>query len=94
MGIGLSAFSGIIRVLYCGENHDASSQALHRIHKAYKFNLEKTVEGNMSGKYSLNFWCFDPGLAMLSLKKLGALSVILTSGTLAPLDSLAKELSL
>lgn len=41
----------------------------------------------------LCFWCFNPGLAMDELQNL-VISMILTSGTLAPLDSYASELSL
>jgi hypothetical protein len=41
---------------------------------------------------SLSFWCFNSGVAMRDLLKQGVRSVILTSGTLAPLPSLALEL--
>lgn len=67
---------------------------------AFKFVLEKNVEVSSSSsnynipRWHLNYWCFDPGLAMRSLKSNGASSIILTSGTLSPLDSLAKELAL
>ncbi|PWZ34609.1 Regulator of telomere elongation helicase 1 [Zea mays] len=49
-----------------------------------------------SGKSSrtLSWWCFNPGLAMEEFLKLGVRSIILTSGTLSPLDSLAMELNL
>jgi regulator of telomere elongation helicase 1 len=48
------------------------------------------------GKVSrtLSWWCFNPGLAMEEFLKLGVRSIILTSGTLSPLDSLALELNL
>jgi Rad3-related DNA helicase len=36
--------------------------------------------------------CFNPALAFDSLKKMRPRSIILTSGTLAPLDSFEKEL--
>lgn len=42
----------------------------------------------------LSWWCFNPGLAMEEFAKLGVRSIILTSGTLAPLESLAIELNL
>lgn len=42
--------------------------------------------------YKLSFWCFYPGLAMQSLMSTGLRSLIVTSGTLSPLDSFAYEL--
>jgi hypothetical protein len=42
----------------------------------------------------LSWWCFNPGIAMEEFAKLGVQSVILTSGTLSPLDSFAFELNL
>ena len=43
---------------------------------------------------TLSYWCFSPGVVMAELKALGVRSVIITSGTLAPLDSYAAELRL
>ena len=43
---------------------------------------------------TLAYWCFSAGVALRSLAGLGARSLLLTSGTLAPLDSLAAELGL
>ena len=37
-------------------------------------------------------WCFNPGFTFSSINKLQARSIILTSGTLAPMDSFADEL--
>jgi regulator of telomere elongation helicase 1 len=42
----------------------------------------------------LSFWCFSPGITMLELQRLGVLSILLTSGTLSPIEALASELSL
>ncbi|EPS66374.1 hypothetical protein M569_08402, partial [Genlisea aurea] len=43
---------------------------------------------------TLSWWCFNPGIAMEEFSKLGVGSVILTSGTLSPMDSFAEELKL
>ena len=43
---------------------------------------------------SLSFWCFSSGVAMKSLLEAGCRSIILTSGTLAPLSSFATELQI
>lgn len=40
----------------------------------------------------INFWCFNPGFAMKHL--LGARTIILTSGTLAPFQPLISELGI
>lgn len=41
---------------------------------------------------TLSYWCFNPGMAMHRLKSMGVGPMLLTSGTLAPLDSFAAEL--
>lgn len=49
-----------------------------------------------AGKASrtLSWWCFNPGIAMQEFAVLGVSSIILTSGTLSPLESFAQELKL
>ena len=42
----------------------------------------------------INFWAFTPGIAMEELKALGARSLILTSGTLSPMDALKQDMKL
>ncbi|XP_049283993.1 regulator of telomere elongation helicase 1 homolog [Anopheles funestus] len=42
----------------------------------------------------INFWCFNPGFGMKQLLDSGARSIILTSGTLAPLKPLISELNM
>uniref|UniRef100_A0A0D3D237 Regulator of telomere elongation helicase 1 homolog n=1 Tax=Brassica oleracea var. oleracea TaxID=109376 RepID=A0A0D3D237_BRAOL len=43
---------------------------------------------------TLSWWCFNPGVTMQDIAKKGVGSIILTSGTLSPMDSLAQELEL
>jgi regulator of telomere elongation helicase 1 len=50
------------------------------------------VAGNVSR--TLSWWCFNPGIALEEFAKYGVRSIILTSGTLSPLDSFAEELKL
>jgi len=40
----------------------------------------------------LSYWCFSPGVAVGELRALGVRSIVLTSGTLSPMDSYAAEL--
>ncbi|KAL6882066.1 hypothetical protein ACP4OV_011538 [Aristida adscensionis] len=69
--------------------------------KYYRFHVNESQQTSgdalkVLGKSSrtLSWWCFNPGLAMEEFLKLGVRSIILTSGTLSPLDSLAIELNL
>ncbi|XP_074285300.1 regulator of telomere elongation helicase 1 homolog isoform X2 [Silene latifolia] len=50
--------------------------------------------GNVSKARMLSWWCFNPGICLEDFSKRGVGSVILTSGTLSPLDSFAYELKL
>ncbi|KAK7837842.1 regulator of telomere elongation helicase 1 like protein [Quercus suber] len=43
---------------------------------------------------TLSWWCFNPGIALEEFHKLDVGSIILTSGTLSPMDSFAQELKL
>lgn len=45
-------------------------------------------------KRVLNFWAFSPGIAMEDLKSLGVRTVILTSGTLSPMESFKEDMKL
>jgi hypothetical protein len=51
---------------------------------------------DFAGKASrtLSWWCFNPGISMEEFGRLGVGSIILTSGTLSPMDSFAQELKL
>ena len=40
----------------------------------------------------MGFWCFNAGLGFRKLKDLGPWSIILTSGTMSPLDVFQHEL--
>ncbi|GAQ79984.1 Helicase [Klebsormidium nitens] len=47
-----------------------------------------------SPQRTLSYWCFDPGTCFREFARLGVRSVVVTSGTLAPLESFAHELKL
>eukprot|EP00958_Prasinococcus_capsulatus_P010947 scaffold1074_cov409-Prasinococcus_capsulatus_cf.AAC.19 len=67
-----------------------------RVHiHAEKGNAKKQGFSKASNARTLSFWCFSPGITMRALKRdLHVRSVILTSGTLAPMDALAHEMML
>ncbi|KAF5957087.1 hypothetical protein HYC85_004312 [Camellia sinensis] len=58
----------------------------------YRFHVQE-VEASATAAFkgrasrTLSWWCFNPGIAMEEFSKLGVGSIILTSGTLSPLDS-------
>ncbi|XP_015071243.1 regulator of telomere elongation helicase 1 homolog isoform X2 [Solanum pennellii] len=65
----------------------------------YRVHVQE-VQGNGmdsfkgKGSRTLSWWCFNPGIAMEQFSRLGVGSIILTSGTLSPMDSFADELKL
>ncbi|KAI4329268.1 hypothetical protein L6164_021552 [Bauhinia variegata] len=67
--------------------------------KYYRVHVQeveaRTADGS-KGKTSktLSWWCFNPGIAMEAFPKKGVGSIILTSGTLSPLESFAQELKI
>lgn len=58
--------------------------------------VHSSASDSFKGKASrtLSWWCFNPGIALEEFSKLGVGSIILTSGTLSPMDSFAEELKL
>mmetsp|Transcript_17607 Transcript_17607/g.38535 ORF Transcript_17607/g.38535 Transcript_17607/m.38535 type:complete len:932 (-) Transcript_17607:928-3723(-) len=64
-----------------------------KFNEFYSFFMESrdSKEGKI---YTVNLWCLSPSVAMNELKRKGIGSIILTSGTLSPLDSFASHLKL
>ena len=72
--------------------------------ESYRVHLTSTSPATPSsrGKYqdaggggrTLSYWCFAPSEAMRELHNLGVRSILVTSGTLSPLESYALELGL
>ncbi|XP_072959072.1 regulator of telomere elongation helicase 1 homolog [Typha angustifolia] len=84
----LESIRDILDIIFRGGSKDHA--------KFYRFHVQESQTSSTKGKGSriLSWWCFNPGLAMQELVKLGVRSIILTSGTLSPLDSFAMELNL
>ena len=70
-----------------GSNSFFRSGNNHQNKNNYKNNYKNN---NGGGGRTLAFWCFSPSVAMSQLVRLGVRSIILTSGTLSPMDSFAK----
>eukprot|EP00899_Mesostigma_viride_P006227 jgi/Mesvir1/15605/Mv03214-RA.2 len=75
------------------------------IRRSYKVHIHNEAVATRTGQKlgvassktapTLSYWCFNPGVAMLDFPNvLGVRSILLTSGTLSPLDSFAHELCL
>ena len=75
----------------------------HSLRKHQKENVRRPFFNNLnkltftylacSGR-TLSYWCFSPGHAMSDLVSQGVRTIILTSGTLSPLDSFSSELQM
>lgn len=50
-----------------------------------------TSTGSTGRRRVVNFWCFSTGVALKELVSLGVRSVVITSGTLSPLDTLKDD---
>jgi len=56
--------------------------------------IELELKKNTRAPKVVNYWCFNPGFVMTNLMRCQIRSVILTSGTLAPLTPLINELGI
>jgi len=88
-GLGLKKFADALTVAFqedCGESYRV------HIHKEVGKTKSRNPFGSVNDKITLSLWCFDAGIAMKKLESLGVRSMILTSGTLSPMDSFATVL--
>ncbi|XP_056648958.1 regulator of telomere elongation helicase 1 homolog [Diorhabda sublineata] len=102
-GNGLQIFEEMLTVVFSDISHDFRQ----KVKKCYKVFIQeeqvkkkspdnwlsKMVSTKAGGKI-LNYWCFSPGFGMNMLVRSGLRTLILTSGTLAPLNPLISELEL
>ncbi|KAJ1404107.1 P-loop containing nucleoside triphosphate hydrolase [Sesbania bispinosa] len=67
-----------------------------KYYRVHVREVEAWAANGSKGKVSrtLSWWCFNPGMAMEEFPKYGVRSIILTSGTLSPMESFAQELKL
>ncbi|CAA0837238.1 RAD3-like DNA-binding helicase protein [Striga hermonthica] len=87
----LENMGDILRLIF-RDDSNAHAQ-YYRVHVQ---EVEASAADEFRGKTSRTFswWCFNPGIAMEEFSRLGIGSIILTSGTLSPMDSFAEELKL
>ncbi|GJQ84726.1 hypothetical protein Trydic_g21131 [Trypoxylus dichotomus] len=101
-GNGLQLLQDLLQIAFIS----ISPEFKQKIKKCYKVHVtedepkKKTVDGwlpKVSSKRTgrvISYWCFSPGFGMSMLLRQGVKCVILTSGTLAPLQPLISELEL
>jgi len=95
-GRGLTKISDLVSAAF---NPNVRSEDLETVFKVHLNKEEKSEGGrgflkSRSETVTLNLWCFSPGFSMQRLAKLGARSIILTSGTLSPLSAFQEEIGL
>ncbi|KAM7483732.1 hypothetical protein LguiB_008315 [Lonicera macranthoides] len=88
----LESIGDILKIIFReGGNNHAKYYRVH-IQEVESSGSDAFIAGKASRTFS--WWCFNPGIAMEDFSKLGVGSIILTSGTLSPMDSFAEELKL
>ncbi|XP_057969056.1 regulator of telomere elongation helicase 1 homolog isoform X2 [Malania oleifera] len=87
----LESISDMLKLIFKG-----GCNAHSRYYRVHVQEVEANAGDVYKGKASrtLSWWCFNPGFAMEEFARLGVGSIILTSGTLSPMDSFAQELKL
>ncbi|KAL5576411.1 hypothetical protein UlMin_018110, partial [Ulmus minor] len=86
----LESLGNILKIIF----RDGGSHA--QFYSVHVQEVEASMSDGFKGKATrtLSWWCFNPGIAMQEFPKMNVGSVILTSGTLSPMDSFAQELKL
>ncbi|XP_067904325.1 regulator of telomere elongation helicase 1 isoform X2 [Heterodontus francisci] len=107
---GLQKVADILEIVYCidppeGATPHTIGQNMaknHKVHvhpdnsgkkKQQRTDLWTSSVTKKQGKI-LSYWCFCPGYSMAELVRQGVQSIILTSGTLAPLSSFTSEMQI
>ncbi|XP_040568201.1 LOW QUALITY PROTEIN: regulator of telomere elongation helicase 1 homolog [Lepeophtheirus salmonis] len=91
-GRGTGAISSVLNLVF-----QDNSNTKELLKSYFKLHIDKNVQKNSfqssNNKNTIfNLWCFSPGFCMKSLIETGIRSIILTSGTLKPMDSFCSEL--
>ncbi|CAK7356664.1 unnamed protein product [Dovyalis caffra] len=86
-GCRLESISNILKIIFREKNNSHAN-----FYREGEANTADVLKGKPSR--TLSWWCFNPGIAMEEFSRMGVRSIILTSGTLSPLDSFAQELKL
>ena len=92
-GKGLTSMLELVDMLF----FDGSGvNAREKMKQYYRFHVAQVGPGKYGNKTpdtEFNLWCFHPGFSLSSLVKCNIRTLILTSGTLKPMDTFQKELN-
>ncbi|XP_036915982.1 regulator of telomere elongation helicase 1 isoform X2 [Sturnira hondurensis] len=107
---GLQKLADIIQVVFSSDpaEGDPSSTGVPGASQSYKVHIHPDTSHRRTAQRSdawgatasrkqgkvLSYWCFSPGLSMRELVRQGIRTLILTSGTLAPVSSFALEMQI
>ncbi|XP_059047807.1 regulator of telomere elongation helicase 1 homolog [Achroia grisella] len=104
-GIGLQKIVDLLNVVFSGTTHAYKERVklCYKVHvqvedkknnkKSDSWGSLKTTNSKTAERV-LSYWCFSPGFGMQQLVEQNVRSIILTSGTLAPLKPLISELGI
>ncbi|CAG9585867.1 unnamed protein product [Danaus chrysippus] len=104
-GVGLQKIVDLLNVVFSGTTvaYKERVKLCYKVHIQVeeKKNNKKTdswgalkASNTKSAERVLSYWCFSPGFGMKQLLEQNVRSIILTSGTLAPLKPLISELGI
>ncbi|OWR55404.1 regulator of telomere elongation helicase 1 protein [Danaus plexippus plexippus] len=104
-GVGLQKIVDLLNVVFSGTTvaYKERVKLCYKVHVQVedKKNNKKTdswgalkASNTKSAERVLSYWCFSPGFGMKQLLEQNVRSIILTSGTLAPLKPLISELGI
>lgn len=63
-------------------------------HEKWFRTVVQQLRSNPSSGRTISYWCFKPAVAMTDINRLNMRCMLLTSGTLSPMDSFASELGI
>ncbi|XP_057679215.1 regulator of telomere elongation helicase 1 isoform X2 [Corythoichthys intestinalis] len=103
---GLQKLMDMLQLVFCGEASQKELQQKMEANTAsFKVHIHKDTSAQKKQKNGdpwgsstkktgniLSYWCFSPGYSMKDLENQGVRCIILTSGTLSPLNSFTSEM--
>ncbi|KAJ0180243.1 hypothetical protein K1T71_003647 [Dendrolimus kikuchii] len=103
-GVGMQKIVDLLNVVFSGTTHSYKERVklCYKVHLQIEDKKNKKSDGwgslkttnTKSAERVLSYWCFSPGFGMKQLLDQNVRSIILTSGTLAPLKPLTSELGI
>lgn len=103
-GVGLQKFVDLLNVVFSGTTHTYKERVkmCYKVHVQIEEKKNKKsdswgalkIGNSKAAERVISYWCFSPGFGMKQLLDQNVRSIILTSGTLAPLKPLISELGI